>query len=149
MSCSVESGLGGESGAAGRGGGVQLAAGVEQGGHLVAVGQRAPAQVWRLADQGEVDAERDLRVAAQEPERVRGGVTGRHQAAGRGDVLLDRLDDGEVDGLVQAEVVAGEEQEAGVGWVAEEPVGVRAVRGGGRGGHGGQSSPGGGAGARG
>ena len=73
-----------------------------------------------VADQREVEAERDVRPFPQQHDRVCRARAGRHQTARCRDAVLDRIDDRRVHRLVHAEVVAVEDQYAGVGREAEK-----------------------------
>jgi hypothetical protein len=59
-----------------------------------------------------VDAERDVRVLAKQPHRIRRRGARDDQAAGAGDSVLDRLHHGSVDRVVHAEVVTVDDQHA-------------------------------------
>ena len=110
-----------ERGALGRRIDVELGGvGVEQRGHVGLGGDRTPAQLGRIADEREVDAERNVRAFAQQPHRVRRRWARNHQAAGARNAGLDRLHHGSVDRVVHAEVVAVDDQHPRVRFEAQQ-----------------------------
>ena len=76
---------------------------IEERGHVGLGGDRAPAVSGQVADEREVDAERDVRAFAEQPYRVRRRGARDHQAARACDAVLDRVHDGSVDRLVHPE----------------------------------------------
>jgi hypothetical protein len=101
----------------------QLAFRVQQRGNLVPGGERPPAVAVGVADEREMDPERDLRSLAQQPHRRERPWARHHQAARTGDPVLDRLDDRGVDRVVHPEVVGVDDEHASIGSEAQQLTG--------------------------
>ena len=97
----------------------EVAVRIEQAAHPVPGAERSPAKAGPLAVERQVDSEVGIRVAARECGDF-GEPRADHENARRCDpAVLERLERGAIDRVRHAEVVGVEDQEAGIGGMAE------------------------------
>lgn len=98
---------------------IEEAGSIDEGRHPLPGLDRPPAIFVRMADDGQMDTERDVGTLPQQAHRVGGPWTGSHQARGGDHPLLEGAEYPVVDRVTHPEIVGVDDQESIVSRIAE------------------------------